>query len=50
MLISGPDGRVAGALMECPHCGIYEVHATKSPGDVDHFECAWCFAVFTQLP
>jgi DNA-directed RNA polymerase subunit RPC12/RpoP len=36
------------SLMECPHCGSYAMHAAVKgePGQV--FECARCFARFTD--
>jgi hypothetical protein len=36
------------ALMECPHCESYEMHA-PADGYPDTFQCAQCFAMFRHL-
>jgi hypothetical protein len=35
------------ALMECPHCDSYEMHAPL-PGREGVFHCALCFATFNH--
>ena len=42
------DSGVENALMECPHCESYEMHAAVSDRD-GTFQCALCFAMFRHL-
>jgi formylmethanofuran dehydrogenase subunit E len=33
------------SLMECPHCGVYEMHQAM-PDREGTFQCRLCFAMF----
>jgi len=46
-LIRTDSGEVF-ALMECPHCEVYEMHGQAQGQRAGVFQCAWCFAMFTH--
>lgn len=45
MTLIRDDSGKTYSLMECPHCEVYESHASV-PGRDGVFQCARCFAMF----
>lgn len=48
MTILRNEGGPTRSLMECPHCEVYGLHELADLGDGNVFQCALCFAMFTD--